>query len=554
MKTNPTIVIVGGVAGGASAATRARRCNENANIILFEKDSHVSFANCGLPYFVGGEITDREKLLVAKPVLFRDRFNIDVRARQEVTAIDPAAKTVSVLKVDSRECYEQSYDKLILAPGATPVRPPIPGADSDNVFTLRNLDDADLVAAYVAERGVTCALVVGAGFIGLEMVEQLHGLGVTIALVELQEQVLPPLDPEMAAPVRDALLAEGIDVRLGTSASAFEVENNRVHEAVLSDGTRVSCDMVLMGIGVRPNVDLAEAAGLTIGGHGGIDVDAYMRTSDPDVYAVGDVVAYPHGVLGEKTRVPLAGPANRAGRIAGEHAATDSARPMASVLGTAIVRVFEKTAACTGINEKVAASKGIPVKAAIVVANNHAGYYPGAQSMILKLLYAPETGIVLGAQAVGGGGVDKRIDVIATALQMGATVYDLAGLDLTYAPPFGSAKDPVHMAAFVACNDLSGVTPLAPIEASLDGVQVVDVRTDQEYAGLHLPGSVHIPVDELRARVDELNPKQATIVTCQSGLRAHTAARILCQSGFDDVRNLTGGMLLQRHAGRVGRD
>lgn len=543
----PTIVVVGGVAGGASAAARARRCNETARIVIFEKDGYVSFANCGLPYYIGGEIAVREKLLVAPIERFRDRFNIDVHTGHAVETVDRARRVVSVRRVETGEVFEQPYDKLILAPGAAPIVPPIAGVDAPNVFTLRNLEDTDRIKAYIERHEVRRAVVAGAGFIGLEMVEQLHGLGIPVGLVELAPQVLPPLDPEMAKFVQEELDKRNIDVDLGHGISGIKLREGRAEGVSLDNNASRQGDLIILAVGVRPNVQLAKDSGLVLGPMGGIAVNEYMQTSDPDVYAVGDAVEYPRTYLGRPARIPLAGPANKAGRIAGEHAATGKAHPMPLVQGTAIVRVFDKTAGSTGLSEKTAEREGVPVRCVYVAGGHHAGYYPGAETLVLKLLYT-DGGAIRGAQCVGGEGVDKRLDIIATAMQMGATVYDLAGFDLAYAPPFGSAKDPVHMAAFAACNDLDGIDTVAPIRTDLGNVQVVDVRTAAEFAECRIPGAHHIPVDELRNRLNELDPEKPTVTLCHSGQRAHVAACLLKQRGFRDVNTLTGGMLVRRRA------
>lgn len=542
------ILIVGGVAGGASAATRARRCNEDAEITMFERDGHVSFANCGLPYYLGGEIEDREKLLVAKPALFENRFRIAVHTRHEVTRIDRQEKVVHVLNHETGETRQASYDKLILAPGAAPIVPDFPGGDAENVFTLRNVEDTDTIMQFLEERKPKRAVVVGAGFIGLELVEQFRRQGMEVDVVEIAPQLLAPLDPEMAGIVEDALRKHGAGLYMGTGLKAFQREGDQVTGVVLEDGVGLPADVVLLGMGVRPATELARAAALEVGPMGGIVINAYCQTNDPDIYAAGDAVEYPFTYADTPMRVPLAGPANRAGRIAGEHAATDKAQPMGRVQGSAIVRVFETTAASTGLSEKFAKRLGRTVATVIVTASHHAGYYPGAERLVLKLIYDPAGGKVLGAQAVGGAGVDKRIDVIATALQFGATVYDLASLDLCYAPPFGSAKDPVHMAAFVACNHLDGMVTVVPPDFDMDGIQLVDVRTDEEVACLWLPGAIHIPIEQLRDELDRLDPSRPTAVLCQSGLRSHIGACILSQHGFKDVVNVTGGMFIQQFA------
>ncbi|MEX0774843.1 MAG: FAD-dependent oxidoreductase [Phycisphaeraceae bacterium] len=546
-----TIVIVGGVAGGASAAARARRMNEHAHIILVEKDEHVSFANCGLPYYVGGEITNRDKLLVATPEKFRGWFNIDVRTRQHVLSIDRPRKTLRILDRDKGREYEQVYDKLVLAPGASPIVPPIEGVNAPNVFTLRNLADTDAIKQFLDGAAGKRAVVVGGGFIGLEMVEMLHRRGMRLALVELLDQVLPPLDPEMAHLVKEELEHHGVELHLGNGLAALEMEDGKVRRVVLKNGERLDADFVMLSIGVRPNVKLAEEAGLELGKAGGIRVNEVMQTSDADIYAVGDAVEYTHAVADLPMRIPLAGPANRAGRIAGEHAATDHAAPMPPVLGTAIVRVFDKVAAVTGCNMRCVAMMQGHVRTVWVPANDHAGYYPGAQEMLVKLLYEPTSHKVLGAQIVGGHGVDKRIDILATAIRFGATVEDLTTLDLAYAPPFSSAKDPVHLAGFTAENDLRGTSPFvspAQLAELPDSTQILDVRTSKEWDAGHLDGAIWIPLDELRSRLDELDRNRPVVTVCRAGQRSYYATRILMQHGFADVQTLTGGMHLHSHA------
>ena len=544
-QTKQRIVIVGGVAGGASAATRARRMNEQAEIIVFEKDEYVSFANCGMPYHIGGEIGEREKLLVATPALLHDRFQIDVRTFHEVQKINRETKTIEGINLKTEEPFVQPYDKLILAPGASPLVPPIDGVRSTNVFTLRNIADMDRILDFVEANFGRRVAVVGAGFIGIEMAEQLTHVGIEVSLVELEKQVLPPLDPEMAKSIQNALVEGGVELHLGAGVESIESEQDTAYAIILSNGERIEVDAIILGIGVRPNTFLAEKAGLALGTFGGISVNEYMQTSDKDIYAVGDAVEYEHRVLGIQMRVPLAGPANRAGRIAGEHAATNHAHPMKPVLGTAIVRAFEQIAAMTGLSMKQAKQNNLEARSVTICANHHAGYYPGAKSIKLKLVYEAKTGRVLGAQAIGESGVDKRIDVIATAIGMGATVEDVAGLDLVYAPPFGSAKDPIHMAAFAALNDLDGLTPLVPSDASLEQTQVLDVRNADEIERQPLEGAVCIPLNSLRDRMNELESTRSTIVVCQSGVRAHTATRILKQQGFDDVSTLSGGMTMR---------
>jgi NADPH-dependent 2,4-dienoyl-CoA reductase/sulfur reductase-like enzyme/rhodanese-related sulfurtransferase len=549
------IVIVGGVAGGASAAARARRVNERAEIVLLEKDGDVSFANCGLPYYIGGEIEERDKLLVATPELLRRRFRIDVRVRHEALRIDRGAKQLRVLDREAGREGWLPYDKLILAPGAEPVVPRVAGAEAPNVFTLRNLEDTDRIAAWIAAERPKRAVLVGAGFIGLEMVEQLARRGLATSLVELEPQVLPLLDAEMARPLEDELRRHDVDLHLGSGIAGIEQGGGRAVAVSLQSGERVAGDLVLLGVGVRPAVGLARDAGLELGEGGGIRVDAHQRTSDRDVYAVGDAVEVVFGPTGRPLRVALAGPANRAGRIAGEHAATGRSAEMAPVFGTSIVRAFGQTAGLTGLTEKLAERLGVRVAAVRVLANHHAGYYPGAVHITLKLLYDPDDGRVLGLQATGEQGIDKRLDVVATAMALRASVRDLAGLDLAYAPPFGAAKDPIHLAAFAACNDLDGLVRFVAPGADLSGYQVLDVREKAELSRLPLldaPQAVHIPLDELRERLDELDPERPTVASCASGQRAYVAARILSQHGFREVYDLSGSATLRARALRAG--
>jgi len=517
-----------------------------------EKDEHVSFANCGLPYYIGDEITDRSKLLVATAEFLAKRFHIDVRTRHEAMRIDRERKSLEIFDHESNRTYEQTYDKLVLSPGASPLVIPIDGVDAPNVFTLRNVADTDRIRGVVDSGKASRVCVVGAGFIGLEMVEQLARRGLKVALAELQPQVLPPFDAEMVQPIVNQLRDHHVELFLGDGISSITTDRHGVATGVtLSSGTTIEADLVLLGLGVRPNTRLASEAQLDLGSSGGIATNDYMQTNDPDIYAVGDAAEYCFGPTQERKRVALAGPANRSGRLAGQHAATDRSDAMAPVLGTAIVRVFDQTVAMTGLTIKAAQAAGVAAESVTIVAANHAGYYPGAAPLRLKLVFDPSNGKVLGAQAVGREGVDKRIDVIATAMALGATVRDLAGLDLAYAPPFGAAKDPVHLAAFVACNHLDDISKVIPADADIDGYQVLDVRTAPEVERSKLAGAksvVHIPLDDLRQRIDELNPKATTVVSCGVGLRAHNAARILRQHGFRHVDVLSGGATVRNDA------
>ena len=535
------IAIVGGVAGGASAAARARRLDEQAQIVLFERGPDVSFANCGLPYYVGEVIAPRDKLLVSTAERLRARFAIDVRTSSEVVAIDRARRTVRFRTAAGAE-EDEPYDVLILSPGAAPLRPPLPGIDLDRVLVLRNLQDVDRIKAAI-DGGARRAVVVGAGFIGLELVENLVHRGVATTLVELQDQILPPFDREITTPMLQAVRAAGVEVLLGESAEAFEAEGTGI-VVRLKSGTRLPADVVILGIGVRPENALATAAGLDVGPRGGIRVDAAMRTSDPHILACGDCVEIRDVVSGSPTQVPLAGPANRQGRLAAD-TACGRAAAYRGTQGTAIVGAFGRTLAMTGASEKALGRSGRDFSRAWVHPAHHASYYPGAEAMSLKVLFDPVDGRVLGAQAVGGLGVDKRIDVLAIAIQAGMTVFDLEQAELCYAPQYGSAKDPVNMVGFVAAGFVRGDHPqvdVAAVEPSADPRPLVlDVRTPQEYARGHVPGAVNLPVDELRSRLGEV-PRDRPIVTyCQVGMRGYLATRILLQSGFPQVKNLGGG-------------
>jgi NADPH-dependent 2,4-dienoyl-CoA reductase/sulfur reductase-like enzyme/rhodanese-related sulfurtransferase len=540
MNTSPKILIVGGVAGGASAATRARRLNENARIIMLEKDSYVSFANCGLPYHLGGVIQDRAKLLVAKPEMFNKRFDIEVRVRHEALAIDRAKKTVRIRDHVAGTEYDESYDKLILAPGAAPLIPDVPGVRAQGVHSLRNIEDMDRILAQLPS--VKQVAVVGAGFIGLEVAEQLKERGLDVTLIEKVGQVLPPLDAEMSEPLRRELLRQGIRLISGSGFTAIRESAGKATGVVLEDGVTVEADLVILGLGVRPYNQLAVAAGLGVGATGGILTDEYQRTADQDIYAVGDAAEYLIGTTGQRGRIPLAGIANRTGRLVGEHAATGKSAKAPAAWGTAIIKVFGLGAGIAGDSLKSALKRGVQARAVHITANHHAGYYPGAKSLTLKLVYEAGTGRILGAQAVGAAGIDKRLDVVASFLHFGGTVRDLAQVDLAYAPPFGSAKDPLHMAAFAAMNDLDGLAPIIQPDADLTTYQVVDLRDADECAELKLIGAEHahnIPLNTLRGRLGELDKSKPTAVVCHSGLRAHVGTRLLREHGFNAV-NVSG--------------
>jgi len=539
------IVIVGGVAGGATAAARARRANANAEITILEKGPVVSFANCGLPYHLGEEIVERSKLLVATSQMFWQRFRVRVCTGHTVEHIDRQARTVSGHTLQGEQ-FSMAYDKLILATGSEPVRPDVFNVPASNVFQLWTLEDMDRIIAFLKQKPCSHATVIGAGFVGLEVVEQLARHGMKLSLVERLPQVLGPLDAEMARLIQEELQRNSVQVSLNATVADLEVSAGRVVELRLEDGRCLKTDLVIVGAGVRPRTELAVAAGLSIGKVGGVVVNEYCQTSDPHIYAAGDMIEYRHGALDQHTRMPLAGPANRAGRVAGAHAASDCSPSLAPVQGTSIVRVFDLAAGLTGLNERLCKQNGIEYRTATIQAPHHASYFPGAQNLILKIVYSPTDRRVLGAQAVGKEGVDKRLDIVATLLHFRGTIDDLAGLDLAYAPPFGSAKDPIHQAAFVAQNDLATYPALLPTNSILDGFQVVDVRNSGELEKLPLPGAIHIPVDEMAERWGELNPEKPTIVVCHSGKRAHVAASWLLGKGFSSVENLNGGMSHRR--------
>lgn len=530
------VVIVGGVAGGMSAATRMRRLDADAEIIVLEKSGHVSYANCGLPYFVGGVIEEEDALLLQTPASLHARFKLDVRVATEVTSIDPAAKTVVVKNWQSNEEYVLSYDKLILSPGASPVVPPIPGIE--RALTLRTVEDVEKIANRVNAKPKT-AVVIGGGFIGVEIAENLVHKGVPTTVVEAAPQVLAPLDPEMATLVAKEMRKHGISLHLGVSAQDVTPET-----VVLSDGTVLDAELVIMAIGVRPDTALAKAAGLTIGTRGGIEVDDFNRTSNHDIYAVGDAAEKTDAIDGSATLVPLANLANRHGRVVADHIAGRATRPIKTI-GTAIVKVFDLMIAATGWNEKRLAAAGREVMVIHTHPNNHAGYYPDAKQIALKLIFDPKTGEILGGQGVGVDGVDKRIDVIATAIRGGITAPELADLELAYAPPFGSAKDPVNMLGYIAENMMSGLLKTAQWNQTQQyrekGYQLIDCRTPSEFSHGAIPGAINIPVDEIRERVAEIK-KEPILVNCQVGQRGHTATMLLKELGFD-ATNLDGGYL-----------
>lgn len=536
-------LIIGGVAGGATVAARLRRMDEKANIVLFERGKYVSYANCGLPYYIGDTINNREKLFVQTVKGFTDRFRIDIRTEQEVTAIRPDKKEVEVKNLSTGEIYTETYDKLVLSPGAEPLRPGIEGIGSKKIFTLRNVPDTDTIKNYINIEKPKRAIVVGGGFIGLEMAENLHDLGIQVDVVEMANQVMAPLDFSMAAIVHQQLTDKGVGLHLEDGVSRFEEKDGGV-TVHLRSGKQIATDMVLLSIGVRPETKLAKEAGLAIGERGGIAVNDYMQTSDADIYALGDATEVKNLVTGQPSLIPLAGPANKQGRIVADNIIFGNKKKYAGSIGTSIAKVFDLTVAATGANAKLLQRNNIPYTSSYTHGASNAGYYPGAVPMSIKILFDPENGKLLGAQIVGFNGVDKRIEMLEQVIQRGGTVYDLTELEHAYAPPYSSAKDPVNMAGFVAENILKGKSKIIQwrelAELPADTIRI-DVRTRDEHKLGSIPGFINIPVDELREHLDELPKDKLIVVSCAVGLRGYLAYRILVQNGFKNVRNLSGG-------------
>ncbi len=531
------IVVIGGVAGGMSAATRLRRLDADAEIIVLEKSGYVSYANCGLPYYVGGVIEEESDLLLQTPASLHARFRLDVRVLTEALSIDPVKKEVQVQSLESGNKYSLAYDKLVLSPGASPIVPPIPGVE--RALTLRTVEDVERIVAQVLAKPQN-AVVIGGGFIGVEIAENLIHKGITTSVIEASDQVLAPLDPEMATLVAKEMRLQKVDLRLGVSVTAINPKT-----VTLSDGTDLPAELIILAIGVRPDISLAKNAGLETGTRNGIKVDEFNRTSDKDIYAIGDVAEKTDALDGESTLVPLANIANRHGRVVADHINGRTVRPVKTI-GTAIVKVFDLMIATTGWNEKRLKAAGRSYTTIHSHPNSHAGYYPDAKQMTLKLIFEPKTGEILGAQGVGIEGVDKRIDVIATAIRGDITAPELADLELAYAPPFGSAKDPVNMLGYMAENVISGLIETAQwsqIEEFRDkGYELIDVRTEAEFERGTIPGAKSMPVDSIRERKSELTNKNL-LVTCQVGQRGHTASLLLKELGFNAV-NLDGGYLL----------
>jgi len=550
MKLGEKIIIVGGVAGGASAAARLRRLSEKHEIIMFERGDYISFANCGLPYYIGGEITDKEVLTLQTPESFHARFQVDVRVANEVIDIDSDNKEVSVKNLKTNEIYKESYDKLILSMGAEPIKPNLPGIDSKKVFTLRNIPDTYAIREYIEEQKPKHAVVVGGGYIGVEMAENLKLAGVDVTLVEMSNQVIAPLDYDMACEVHSHMKSKGVTLMLESAVKEIREEAESLFVKVEGKETKeIQADMLIMSVGVKPETNIAKEAGIEVNERGSIVVNETMLTSKDDIYAVGDAVEVVNFVTGEKTFIPLAGPANKQGRIAADNICGIHSK-YKGTQGSSILKVFDMTVATTGINEKIAKTVGYNYEKSFSYSPNHASYYKGAVNMSIKIIFEKENGKILGAQIVGFDGVDKRCDVLATAIRAGLTAYDLTDLELCYAPPYSSAKDPVNMAGFVIQNILTGLEKIyhwhdvehLPKDGS---VTLLDTRTKMEYENGHIEGFNNIPLDELRGRLDELDLTKTIYVTCQIGLRGYVAARILMENGFD-VYNLSGGYRLYR--------
>jgi NADPH-dependent 2,4-dienoyl-CoA reductase/sulfur reductase-like enzyme/rhodanese-related sulfurtransferase len=536
-------LIVGAVAGGASAAARLRRLDEMADIVLFEKGAHVSFANCGLPYYIGSVIKSRDQLFVQTATSLYDRYRIDVRICTEVLSIDTRNKSVKARNLTTGEDYSESYDKLILAPGAEPIRPPLPGINNDKILTLRSIQDSDKVKQYVSDNGVNKIIIIGAGFIGLEMAENFHRIGKEVVVIEMAEQVLPPLDYPMAALVQQHLRSKGIKLRLKAKVIGFEHDQSEVR-VLLDHAASETADLVLLSIGVRADTRLASSAGLRIGTGNGIWVNSYLQTSDPDIYAVGDAIEFPSPLTGTSSPTYLAGPANKQGRICANNIVLGNKHSYEGSVNTAIVKIFDLTVGITGLASKYLRRAGIRYKVSTTTNSSHASYYPGHSNQIIQLVFDPEEGRLLGAQSVGAEGVDKRIDVLSAYVSLGKNVGDLCSHEHAYAPPFSSAKDPVNIAGFVAENLINDQLQVFYWDEVSDLSELdflLDVRKEEEYANGHIKNAVNIPLDAIREHIDALPAGKRIFVYCESGLRGYLAQRLLLQIGFVDVFNLSGG-------------
>ncbi|MBI3720184.1 MAG: FAD-dependent oxidoreductase [Sphingobacteriales bacterium] len=539
-------LIIGGVAGGASAAARLRRLDEHATIILFEKGAYISYANCGLPYYIGDVINDRDKLFVQTAASFKDRFNIDTRVLSEVIAINLQQKTVSVKNLHSGNIYDEDYDKLVLSPGAAPIRPPLPGIDSQGIFTLKNVADTDAIKSYVRQYPDGKAVIIGAGFIGLEMAENLHHLGMKVTIVEMITQVLAPVDFPIAAIAQEHLRSKGVDLLLGTAVKGFERKENGL-TVLLEHDQELEADVVILSIGVRPDTRLATEAGLQLGKSKAILVNQYLQTSDENTYAVGDAIEFINPVTGNSMSAYLAGPANKQGRICANNIVLGNNHIYHGSINTAIVKIFDLTVATAGMASKHLTAAGIEHLVSTTHSGSHAGYYPDAEQLTIQLTFSPKDGRLMGAQAIGKDGVDKRIDTLSSVIQRGSTIYELTEFEHAYAPPYSSAKDPVNMAGFVAENILQGMLKVKPWDITKSFTKddfLLDVRSRDEYEAGHIDGAINIPIEKIRDSLNELPRNRPVYIYCQIGLRGYLAQRILMQNGFNKVYNLSGGYKL----------
>lgn len=540
------VVIIGAVAGGASTAARLRRLDEEAEIVLFEKGDYISYANCGLPYYIGNVIKERSKLFVQNATDFNRRFNVDVRINSEVISINPLQKEVTVRNLSTAEEYTESYDRLVLSPGAEPVRPPLPGIGLPGIYTVRNVNDTDRIKDYVEMNETSKAVVIGAGFIGLEMAENLHHLGVDVTVIEMGDQVLAPLDFPVAAIVQQYIRSKGVKLKLKTGVTGFELHNEKLFVNT-NDSSSLETDLVILSIGVRPDTRLATAAGLQIGAGKGILVNEFLQTSDPNIYAVGDAIEFNNPLLNVSMSTFLAGPANKQGRICAENMVHNNNRKYKGSINTAIVKVFDLTVGSAGVSSKMLTKNNVKHRISTTHSGSHAGYYPGSKQLTIQLAFSEDDGQILGAQVVGFKGIDKRLDVLSAAIQQKQTVYDLAEFEHAYAPPFSSAKDPINMAGFVAENILTKRLHSFywnELNNLPENAMLIDVRNEQEFLDSHIPGAVNIPVDEVRNTIDTIDKNQPIYLYCQIGLRGYIAYRIFKQKGFKEVYSLSGGYAL----------
>ncbi|MDI1355121.1 MAG: FAD-dependent oxidoreductase [bacterium] len=539
-------VIIGAVAGGASTAARLRRLDEHAEIVIFEKGEYISYANCGLPYYIGDVIKDRNKLFVATAALFNQRFNIDVRTLTEVTNIDPTLKTVTAFNQITGKEYQESYDKLVLSPGAEPIRPPLPGISSEGIFTLRNVADTDYIKSFVGKKNVKKAVVVGAGFIGLEMAENLHDLGMDVSIIEMGNQILAPLDLPIAAIVQKHIRSKGVNLLLNSAVAAFEKIGSKL-KVVLESGDDLEADLVILSIGVKPDTRLAIKAGLKLGTAKGIWVNEFMQTSEPHIYAVGDAIEFTNPITQQSMNTYLAGPANKQGRICANNIVLGNKHSYHGAINTAIVKVFDMTVATAGTASKHLVKAGINHQVSTTHSGSHAGYYPGAEQMSIQIAFSPEDGRLLSAQIAGFQGVDKRLDILSSVIQRKSTVFELTEFEHAYAPPYSSAKDPVNMAGFVAENIIQKrlkVFYWNQLNTISENDILLDVRSAEEYNSAHIDSAINIPVDSIRERMAELDKNKNIFIYCLAGLRGYLAQRMLSQNGFDKVLNLSGGYQL----------